>query len=186
MSNESVQYSRAGDEFHYRWAARRCLQLVYPHAKVKEIVVEGSRDDVADGEYVIDVTEYSHDAGQQRIHYYQLKHSTVQLDTPFTISDLEDTVAGFAKRYTAWKDKPESAIEFSVITNRKVADSFRKGVKDLADNKATQSNFESTIKKYTGLTGDDLQRFCQIFHLQDSEGDYNVQQEELKNELAKL
>jgi len=186
MSNNLVAYSRAGDVFHYRWAARRCLQLVYPHAKVKKIVIEGSDDATKEGEYVIDVTEYSEESGKERIDYYQLKHSTVQVDIPFTLSDLQDTTTGFAKRYIEWKDKAAPVIAFAVITNRKVADSFRNGIKAIADDNAAEANFKSTIEKYTGLSGDDLRGFCKVFFLQDSEGDYNVQQEELKSELTKL
>src|SRR4051812_1322290 len=129
MSNNLVEYSRAGDVFHYRWAARRCLQLVYPHAKVKKIVIEGSDDVTKEGEYVIDVTEYSKESGQEQIVYYQLKHSTVQINTPFTLSDFGNTLAGFAKRYTDWKNKNAPIILFAIITNRKVADSFRIGIK---------------------------------------------------------
>jgi len=186
MSNNLVAYSRAGDVFHYRWAARRCLQLVYPHAKVKKIVIEGSDDATKEGEYVIDVTEYSEESGKQHIDYYQLKHSTVQVDIPFTLSDLQDTITGFAKRYTEWKDKDAPVIAFSLITNRKIAGSFRNGIKAIADGNATEAIFKSTIEKYTGLGNDDLRGFCKVFFLVDSEGDYNVQQEELKSELAKL
>ncbi|MEK9158326.1 MAG: ATP-binding protein [Patescibacteria group bacterium] len=186
MSNKLVEYSRAGDVFHYRWAARRCLQLVYPHAKVKKIVIEGSDDATKEGEYVIDVTEYSDESGQQQIDYYQLKHSTVRIDTPFTLSDLQDTVTGFAKRYAEWKNKESPLVAFTVITNRKVADSFRNGLKAIADGNAPEATFKSTIEKYTGLKNHDLRGFCKVFFLVDSEGDYNVQQEELKSELAKL
>lgn len=160
--------------------------MVYPHAKVKKIVIEGSDDPTKEGEYIIDVTEYSEEAGHQHVDYYQLKHSTVQVDIPFTLSDLQDTITGFAKRYAEWKDKDAPVIAFAVITNRKVADSFRNGIKKIADGNDPESNFKSTIEKYTGLLGDDLRGFCRVFSLQDSEGDYNVQQEELKSELAKL
>src|SRR5690606_18990032 len=85
-----------------------------------------------------------------------------------------------------WKDKDAPVIAFAVITNRKVADSFRNGIKKIADGNDPESNFKSTIEKYTGLLGDDLRGFCRVFSSQDSEGDYNVQQEELKSELAKL
>ncbi|MBS1507033.1 MAG: ATP-binding protein [Bacteroidetes bacterium] len=186
MSNTLVEYSRAGDVFHYRWAARRCLQLVYPHAKVKKIVIEGSDDPTKEGEYVIDVTEYSGESGQECIDYYQLKHSTVQIHIPFTLSDLQSTVTGFAKRYSEWKDKDSPQIAFTVITNRKVADSFRDGLKAIADGNPADVTFKSTIEKYTGLKDDDLRGFCKVFFLVDSEGDYDVQQEELKSELSKL
>jgi len=186
VSNNLVKYSRAGDVFHYRWAARRCLQLVYPHATVKKIVIEGSDDTTKEGEYVIDVTEYSEKSDQQKIDYYQLKHSTVQIDSPFTLSDLEKTVTGFARRCAEWKDKEAPVIAFTVITNRKIADSFRNGLKAISDGNTPDPTFKSTIEKYTGLKDADLQGFCKVFSLVDTEGDFNVQHDQLKIELAKL
>lgn len=44
MSNELVEYSRQGDVFHYRWAARRCLSLVDPNTSLRAIVIEGSKE----------------------------------------------------------------------------------------------------------------------------------------------
>ncbi|GEM_PF-3349377 len=38
MSNELVAFSRAGDVFHYRWAARRCLKLIYPNTSLQSVV----------------------------------------------------------------------------------------------------------------------------------------------------
>ena len=58
---ESVRFSRAGDVFHYRWAARRCLRMVYPKSSLRCVVIEGSgpKERELAGEYVIDVAEYS-------------------------------------------------------------------------------------------------------------------------------
>ncbi len=185
-NNNHVAYSRAGDVFHYRWAARRCLQLVYPHATVKKIVIEGSDDTTKEGEYVIDVTEYSEKFNEQKIDYYQLKHSTVQIDSPFTLSNLQKTITGFARRYAEGKDKGASVINFTVITNRKIADSFKNGIKAIANNNTPDPTFKKRIEKYTGLKDADLQGFCKAFFLVDTEGDFNAQQEELMNELSKL
>lgn len=79
LENELVRYSRAGDIFHYRWAARRCLRLIHPKSRIKSIVIEGSRESKLAGEYVIDVAEYldSLFQGCQDVAYYQLKHTTV-------------------------------------------------------------------------------------------------------------
>jgi hypothetical protein len=58
MENELVRYSRAGDAFHYRWAARRCLRMIYPKSRLQSIKIEGSNEPGLAGEYVIDVAEY--------------------------------------------------------------------------------------------------------------------------------
>jgi hypothetical protein len=59
MDNDLVRYSRAGDVFHYRWAARRCLRLIHPKSLLKRVVIEGSEESKIAGEYAIDVAEYS-------------------------------------------------------------------------------------------------------------------------------
>lgn len=71
-----VSYSRAGDVFHYRWAARRCLKLIQPTLNLESVVIEGSEEKKKAGEYVIDVSEYYNStASKKRIEYYQLKHT---------------------------------------------------------------------------------------------------------------
>lgn len=82
MQNELVRYSRAGDIFHYRWAARRCLRMIYPKSLVRYIMIEGSKDEELAGEYVIDVAEYleSDESESEQIEYFQLKHTSVRSD----------------------------------------------------------------------------------------------------------
>jgi hypothetical protein len=77
MENELVRYSRAGDVFHYRWAARRCLRIIYPNSLLNSIVIEGFKERELEGEYVIDVAEYydSTEKDPQEIAYFQLKHN---------------------------------------------------------------------------------------------------------------
>lgn len=190
MSNDLVSYSRAGDVFHYRWAARRCLGLIHPNSVLQKIVIEGSAEKKKAGEYVIDVTEYINTPnGNKQICYYQLKHTTVQKGTPFTLSDLQDTFSGFAKRFIQHKnEKPSDIISFSftIITNRKVADAFKKNIIAISKKEAIDARFKNTIEKYTTLTSDDLASFCNSIKFEDSEGDYNVQKDELRAELSQL
>jgi hypothetical protein len=44
MTDNLVGYSKAGDAFHYRWAARRSLQLIYPNTTLALIMIEGSKE----------------------------------------------------------------------------------------------------------------------------------------------
>ena len=91
MQNALVRYSRAGDAFHYRWAARRCLRLIDSNSGVDTITVEASKEKQGAAEYVIDLAEYSSLKGQrQRIDYYQLKHSTVRAVAEMTLAALKD------------------------------------------------------------------------------------------------
>ncbi|MDO1449183.1 hypothetical protein Q0590_23100 [Rhodocytophaga aerolata] len=189
MANDLVAYSRAGDIFHYRWAARRCLRLVYPNSSLNKIIIEGSSETEKAGEYVIDVTEYAEKAGYQKIDYYQLKHTTVQQDEAFTLSDLKDTFEGFAKRFLQHQQKNPSEIaniSFTIITNRKIADSFKENLSAIVQQNKADATFTKTIEKYTSLTSEDLRLFCAATKLEDSEGDYNVQKNELRSELSQL
>ena len=188
MANNLVAYSRAGDVFHYRWAARRCLGLVYPNATLRTIVIEGSIENIKEGEYVIDVAEYSEDADKaKQINYYQLKHTTVQKESPFVISDLKDTFVGFSKRFSQHFVETDSpSFLFTIVTNRPIENSFKQNIQSLANNEMVNHRFKETIKKYTGLPSDQLSDFCKLLTFEDDQGDYNEQKEELKTEIAHL
>src|ERR1700748_1886025 len=108
MANNLVGYSRAGDTFHYRWAARRSLKLIYPNSPLSFVVVEGSNDKIRAGEYVIDLAEYYGDeSAPTSIIYYQLKHTTTQKNKAFQISDLKDTFIGFGEKFIERQKKNE-------------------------------------------------------------------------------
>src|SRR5690606_16767483 len=190
MPNDLVAYSRAGDVFHYRWAARRCLRLINPNYGLTRVYIEGSHEIAKAGEYVIDVSEYgTEDAGKKKIEYYQLKHTTVRGDEPFTISDLKDTLTGFAARYLQHKKENASdisAISFTVITNRKFADSFKANLSAIIKKEKVNSVFKRTIGSYTNLSEGDLILFCRMLHLEDGEGNYNIQKDDLRIEIAQL
>lgn len=111
MAENLVGYSRAGDAFHYRWAARRCLAMVYPNAELQYLVVEGSSDNDLLGEYSIDVSEYYLRGDRQITEYYQLKHSTVQNDIPFQLSDLQTTFEGFSSRFIEHYQRDKESVK---------------------------------------------------------------------------
>lgn len=193
MENKLVRYSRAGDAFHYRWAARRCLQLVYPKSPLRHVVIEGSKESNLAGEYVIDVAEYleSVDNSLKEIAYFQLKHTTKRKKQPFKLSDLKDTITGFAKRYAGYLKKQKdtqdsSVVSFSIVTNRPVAESFKQGINAIAQGKAVKASFQTTIKKYTKLNKKDLAEFCALLRFFDGEGNYDSQRYQLHTELAQL
>lgn len=186
-ANELVSYSRAGDVFHYRWAARRCLRLIQPTSKLETVIIEGSKERHKAGEYVIDVTEYYEDGATKRIDYYQLKHTTVQGNKPFTLSGLKGTIEGFSRRYQQHsKEKSLKGVSFTVITNRPVDQSFKENLAGLIKGRTVHQQFNKTIKKYTQLDGKPLIDFCDRLKLEDSEGDYKAQKEDLRNEMAML
>src|SRR5437763_16925084 len=82
-----VRASRDGDQFHYSWAARRCLRLLSPSSGLVAVTIEAASsvefpngEAVEAGEELIDVGEYygSEDITQATlVRYIQLKHSTL-------------------------------------------------------------------------------------------------------------
>jgi hypothetical protein len=133
--SQSVRFSRDGDQFHYLWAARRCLRLLSAQTDLKAISIEGSAAPDTEaaslntGEEVIDVAEYYGGENLKDatlICYVQLKHSTQDSSVPWPASGLKKTLAGFAKKLISLKQhhvlhggRPNA--EFRFITNRPVS-----------------------------------------------------------------
>ena len=190
MADNLVGYSRAGDEFHYRWAARRCLRMLFPNSKLTSVVIEGSDDVNAAGEYVIDLTEYAMDQNEQQyIDYYQLKHTTILKEKPFQLSDLQDTIKGFSKRFVDHDTKGEledKAISFLLVTNRALADNLKSNLTAIVDGTTVEKRFLTTIQKYTSLDREKLQKFFSSIRIEDGHGDYQEQKNELKVELTRI
>ncbi|MGB8218119.1 MAG: hypothetical protein WCE94_12535 [Candidatus Methanoperedens sp.] len=194
MESELVRYSRAGDVFHYRWAARRCLRMIHPKSLVRYIVIEGSKERELAGEYVIDLAEYSNsiEVNLQEIAYFQLKHTTVRKEQPFNLSDLKDTIEGFAKRYSEHFCRESEThdppiVTFSIVTNRPIAASFKKNILKIGKGGlGANTRFQKILEKYTNLKGDHLNRFCASLKFTDGEGDYNAQRHELHVEVSQL
>lgn len=188
METGLVRYSRAGDAFHYRWAARRCLRLVDLNSSLRCITIEGSKESTQEGEYAIDLAEYSEtERGGEAVTYYQLKHSTVRTSKNFVFSELEPTLENFGKRYAASRgvcparQKPR-LITFSFITNRPIATGIKKVLAALRAGKPTQ--LRRKFEQATGLKGRNLQSFCAGLSLVDREGGYRAQRHELHGEMA--
>jgi hypothetical protein len=92
MSNSRlVRASRDGDQFHYLWAAPRCLRLLSSDENLVSITIEGASpsespapsEQVEAGEEIIDAGEYHCDgnfANALRVRYVQLKHSRLRIE----------------------------------------------------------------------------------------------------------
>lgn len=195
--SDSTRYSRAGDQFHYRWAARRCLGLLDLQSELICITIEGVSSDESQnknletGEEVVDVAEYYGDSSikhAKKISYHQLKHSYDT--TPWTLSALGKTLAGFFKRYKVFKDEAEDTtrqqIEFTYTTNRPAAESVHKLLaliqkRALAFEDSKQWN---QLKKYLETTNDTLAyEFFQNFHIDDANDTHWKQRSILIEEL---
>lgn len=193
MENKLISYSRAGDVFHYRWAACRCLRLIHPKSPLKCIVIEGSKESKAAGEYVIDVSEYEKidENSCEKVSYFQLKHSTKRVDKCFTLSELKKTINGFANRFRDLCCKGNKAysfgsVKFVIISNRQISEKIKASVREIGKGGIPNGRFKRTLEKYTRLDGEHLQHFCDSFDFADGEGDYVAQRHKLHVELAKL
>jgi NACHT domain-containing protein len=183
-----VRPSRDGDQFHYLWAARRCLQLLSTQSDLVAISIEGSSPEerasipaLRAGEEVIDIGEYSgsEDIENARlVRYMQLKHSTLHATEPWTASGLENTLKGFAKRYqellqTFSIDSLASKFEFWFVTNRPIATNFAEAVTDAAAGALPRHQDElQKLERFTGLSGDVLTAFAKLLHFEDRQDDY--------------
>lgn len=196
-SNIKVRASRAGDQFHYRWAARRALHLLDSRTDLVALSIEGSspaetKDSLDAGEEVIDVAEYYGDAELAkavRVRYMQLKHSTLQADQDWQPSGLEKTIFGFAQKFTALKnqlslDQIAKKIEFWFVTNRGISAQFVEATEDAAENRtARHPESLEKLKKFTNLDGADLSTFCKALHYEGRQDDYWEQRNILSAEL---
>ncbi len=189
MDLNQVRYSRAGDVFHYRWAARRCLNMIHPNSSIESIYIEGSPEKNARGEYVIDVAEYSNSetSVSKSIRYFQLKHSTIRLSDVYQLSELKKTIEGFSQRFEdLMSEDGVSSINFFIVTNRPINPKLKKTIQDIVDGANANKKFYNTLSRYTKLDDDKLKSFCKCLNFQDGEGNYIAQKFSLQSELAQI
>src|SRR4051812_23884619 len=91
----SVRESRAGDDFHILWAARRTLALLDPRDPLTVVRIEGlGPDDASDDDdrfLGCDLSEYdggSSVATATAVRLVQLKYSTLHAAKRWTAADL--------------------------------------------------------------------------------------------------
>ena len=200
MANpDSVRFTRDGDQFHYYWASRLCLQLLPGTSNLVAVTIEGasanetSGPQIQDGEQLIDVGLYygSEDIAQaQMVRYVQLKHSTVQAQMSWTASGLKKTLAGFGKRYEKLKQLVGAAevarrFQFEFTTNRPIDFAVVEALADLsAGSGARHAKVQETLVKYSGLSGEDIKGFFAIFSTSDNAQDLWAQRNLLLHESS--
>ncbi|MFZ5644665.1 MAG: AVAST type 3 anti-phage nuclease/ATPase Avs3a [Bacillota bacterium] len=195
-----VRASRDGDQFHYLWAARRCLLLISPTASLKAVTIEGpslSETDAAEhvttGEELIDVGEYYGSESLEEatlIRYIQVKHSTVRTDKAWTPSELEKTFRGFAERYKALQQHLRtvdlnSKLEFWLVSNRPINTDFLEAVLDAAEGVLARHVDElKKIERFTSLSGTALASFCKLLRLEGNQEGLWDQQNLLNQDVS--
>lgn len=198
--SDVVRYSRDGDQFHYFWAARRCLLLLSPNSSLKAITIEGASpseasvaDPVTTREELIDVGEYYGSENLEQatlIRYIQLKHSTVRTDKAWMPSELEKTLEGFAKRYKALQQHFSTTalngkLEFCYISNRPISTNFLEAVCDeAAGHPARHAAEKEKLERFTGFSGPELTAFCKLLRLEGNQEGLWDQQNLLAREVG--
>ncbi|MEJ0043293.1 MAG: hypothetical protein WDM81_14220 [Rhizomicrobium sp.] len=183
--SDLVRASRDGDQFHYLWAARRCLRLLSPQSRLVAVTIEGASTlegtDQDDGNEIIDIAEYfdSEDANKASlVRYMQLKHSTLHSDKPWTASGLQKTIMGFIKKQVALKACAVSSeildkVEFWFVSNRPLNEVVRETIEDAAAQRQPRHADElAKFRKMTGLTGAELSQFCSRLRFDDKQDGY--------------
>ena len=191
-----VRPSRDGDQFHYLWAARRCLALLPPTTDLVGISIEGAspKESFAlAGDTVIDIAEYYGDTDlsrAQRVRYMQLKHSTRRAAQAWTASGLETTLRDFAARHDELlqrfgADYVSTHIEFWFVTNRPVSSKVMQAVDDAARGAAPRHPSElQKWERFTGLACAELSSFCRLLHFEDRQDGYWDQRNILLQEVS--
>lgn len=198
--NSLVRPSRDGDQFHYLWAARQCLELLPGISNLVALTVEGASVEespssaIDSGEDLIDVGLYygseKLDIAQQ-VRYVQLKHSTRQQNDPWTASGLEKTIRGFAKRFAELlkrfpADDVLGRFRFEFTTNRPIAPTLAEALADLASAAAMPRHptIQRTLVDYTSLDLGKAQQFFSVFKAEGSEGNLWIQRNILALQLG--
>ena len=194
-SSKKVRFSRDGDQFHYLWAARRCLRLLSPTDDLVAISIEGPsmretkpRESVEAGVDQIDMGEYygSEDIVRARlVRYIQLKHSTQNSTLAWPPSGLEKTIRGFANRYQELENRfGASALngrfEFCFISNRPIDSSLIEAVEDAGSGGSNRHpNVLRKLEDFTSLNGERLLSFSKLLRLEGGHEDYWLQRADL-------
>ena len=200
----SVRASRDGDQFHYLWAARRCLRLLSPSSDLVAVTIEGASPlenpagaAVEAGEEAIDVGEYygSRDLKDARlVEYIQLKHSTLRAAEHWTPSGLATTLKKFAERYTELRqhfgtDTSPNRFRFRFVSNRPINTALLATVEDARNGApGRHPKVLGRLQQVTGLVASTFSEFCKVLWLDgDHEGYWdqrNILFQDLSDYLA--
>ena len=200
MTNSNiVRFSRDGDQFHYLWAARRCLRLLSPTDDLVAISIEDpSAKETKPGESLeagvdqIDVGEYYGSENIEEatlVRYIQLKHSTQNPTVAWPPSGLEKTIRGFSERYQQSEQKfgartSNSRVEFCFISNRPISVNLTEAIEDAASGFSSRHpNILRKLEDFTSLNGERLSAFCKLLKLEGGHADYWLQRADLAMEI---
>ena len=177
-NSDSVRASRDGDQFHYVWASRCCLELLSPRSDLEAVSIEGTTTEdptAPDKVEIVDVGEYfggkSPDQARQ-VRYSQLKHSSDRQTLPVPFSDLETTIIKFAGMYRdhlleVAEAELQSRVQFVFVTNRPISERLQAAFEDAADGVASPryASEVNKLRKASGLNDGEFELFFSLFDL---------------------
>jgi hypothetical protein len=157
----SVRESRAGDDFHYLWAARRLLALVDPASDLRLVRLEGpTPEEVPDEDdrfLGVDLIEYvggDSSKSATRVVVSQLKYSTLHADRAWTVARLcrqrrRATNSSVIRRLAdAWKGLAEGQsvdVVVALVSNQPVAQELAELVADVGACAGTSRTFAQLV-----------------------------------------
>lgn len=186
-----VRPSRDGDQFHYLRAARLCLEMLTPNAKVSLVTVEGTAqdDDIRAGIDVIDLALYYGDKtlkSASKIRYLQFKHSTRHANKEWTASGLKKSIEGFVSRYKKLchqlgSKKVADRVRFEFETNRPIKKTVEDAIGDIVA--GSNSSRSAYLRKVIDLEGEAIQEFAKLIRLTPNSKSYLTQRSMLESEF---
>ncbi len=198
-STDLVRPSRDGDQFHYHWAARHCLQLLPGPGNLFAVTIEGpsttegSGDPVEEGSELIDVGLYYGAENLEEaelVRYIQLKHSTRRAREAWTASGLKKTIRGFSDRYAKLleqftNDELDRLVQFEFTTNRPIDSKLAAVLEELANNSDTcHPALRQSLISYTGLSEENSLAFFRLFTVDGAEPDLWAQRNLLAQDVS--
>lgn len=195
---DSVRYSHAGHDYHFTWAALRCLELLAPDSDLKYVGIEGPspHDDTAEDEaglLIIDTACYygsEQPTSARLIEYIQLKYTTDPKDGEWTAAGLSKlktkggtphgVIGKFADRFRAFSAKAphlvsSAGLRLRLITNISISptaieaiDHLRRGCSPPGGSDLATAH--ERLKKATGLEGEELKAFAETLSLEGESG----------------
>lgn len=198
-AEDLVRPSRDGDQFHYHWAARQCLELLPGATDLVSVTVEGPSAKEAEGdeidaaEELIDVGLYFGTEGRQDarlVRYVQLKHSTRRAGVPWTASGLGKTIKGFAKRYAELLERfsvedVAQRFRFEFTTNRPIDSKVTEAIADAASGAVPRHpELHRTFVEFTGLGDSGASQFFKLFSAEGGEANLWAQRNLLTHDVS--
>ncbi len=156
-----VTSSRAGDRFHYVWAAAHSLKLLDRQSGLLQVWVERAAGEEVPGSEIVDLAEYYGPKPDtvDRVIVRQLKYSVRRANQPMGLAEIGPVLAKFAdidRHHAEALKVPQGAdIRYVFTSNRAVSERVLSAVTAIREaRKASQGATAARIVEKTGMSAD--------------------------------